>query len=78
MLPMTAGQVRENLADAGCSAELIGQFEKLAAKGKQKEVHLLLDGYRRNLLESIHDGQRKLDCLDYLIYYLNEQAAQAR
>lgn len=56
-----------NLRDAGCSEELIEQYTS-AASGC---AHIcLLKQYRRELLSSIHAEQKKLECLDYLIYQL--------
>jgi len=68
-------QIIENLEDAGCSAELTEQFEALWAKGDQKGQMRLLSGYRRLLLDEIHAGQKKLDCLDYLIYAIKTKSA---
>ena len=69
-MTMDTKQITENLEDAGCSAALTEQFEALWAKGDQKGQMRLLAGYRRLLLDEIHAGQKKLDCLDYLIYRL--------
>ena len=68
-------QIIENLEDAGCSAALTEQFEALWAKGDQKGQMRLLSGYRRLLLDEIHAGQKKLDCLDYLIYAIKTKSA---
>ncbi|WP_368130083.1 hypothetical protein [Collinsella aerofaciens] len=56
-----------NLRDAGCSEELIEQYAS-AASGCARIC--LLKQYRRELLSSIHAEQKKLECLDYLIYQL--------
>ena len=56
-----------NLRDAGCSEELIEQYTS-AASGCARIC--LLKQYRRELLSSIHAEQKKLECLDYLIYQL--------
>lgn len=56
-----------NLRDAGCSEELIEQYAS-AASGCARIC--LLKQYRRELLGSIHAEQKKLECLDYLIYQL--------
>ena len=68
MMTMDTKQIIENLEDAGCDTALTEQFEALWAKGDQKGQMRLLTGYRRLLLDEIHAGQKKLDCLDYLIY----------
>ena len=57
----------DNLRDAGCSEELIEQYAS-AASGCARIC--LLKQYRRELLGNIHSEQKKLECLDYLIYQL--------
>ena len=62
--------VTQNLIDAGCEAPLIGAFWRLLRGGKQAEAMALLAGHRRRLLERCHAEQRKIDCLDYLLYQM--------
>ena len=75
MMTLDTKRIIENLEDAGCDAALTEQFEALWAKSDQKGQMRLLNGYRRLLLDEIHAGQKKLDCLDYLIYQLKAQQA---
>lgn len=57
-------QMRRNLLDAGCSEEFVGAFGKLdSASAQMARLRL----YRRDLLDSVHAEQRKLECLDYLM-----------
>uniref|UniRef100_UPI003FEE43CD hypothetical protein n=1 Tax=Megasphaera elsdenii TaxID=907 RepID=UPI003FEE43CD len=58
-------KVRQNLVDAGCSEGFIDDY---AAAGSGSEQLCRLRQHRKELLRRIHDGQRQLDCLDYLIY----------
>ncbi|MBQ6568678.1 MAG: hypothetical protein IJL87_00275 [Clostridia bacterium] len=58
----------QNLADAGCDEDMIAECVKLYGAGNKKLLADLLRKKRRELLESIHSQQKKLDCLDYLIY----------
>ena len=55
--------VIQNLKDAGCEDTFILALEN----NQNKEVFLLLRGWRNSLLDEIHNNQHKLDCLDYLI-----------
>lgn len=64
-----------NLRDAGCSEELIEQYTS-AASGCARIC--LLKQYRRELLSSIHAEQKKLECLDYLIYQLRSVSTGCR
>ena len=75
MMRLDPKQIIENMEDAGCDAALKEQFEALWAKGDQKGQMRLLNGYRRQLLNEIHAGQKKLDCLDYLIYQMKARHA---
>jgi hypothetical protein len=59
-----------NLQDADCSQELIDQF--LRESDPEKRLRLL-SVHRRHLLDGIHDGQRKLDILDYLIFTMKKE-----
>ncbi len=68
MIPMKEEQIRECLEDAGCGPELAEQLEALRSAGRQKEQLRLLGEYRRLLLDRIHAEQKKLDCLDYLVW----------
>lgn len=58
----------QNLRDAGCGDELIEQFLQLWTSGRRREGLALLRQHRKVLLERCHREERKIDCLDYLIY----------
>lgn len=64
--------IRQNLKDAGCPAELIQRFMKTLEAGAIQDCSRLLDNYRRVLLDDIHAGEEKLTCLDYLRYQLKK------
>ena len=63
-----------NLRDAGCDEVLIGELEALPSSCARL---CRLKAYRRELLDGIHDKQRKLECLDYLIYQLRCDAERS-
>ena len=62
-----------NLRDAGCDEALVAELEALPSSCARL---CRLKSYRRELLDGIHDEQRKLECLDYLIYQLRREAQQ--
>ena len=65
--------IRDNLIAAGCNDEMIERF----ASGEDKEMQIkILTAYRRKLLETIHQEQNKLDCLDYLIFTLKKEESE--
>lgn len=60
-----------NLEDAGCDSELIKQFMDLLKTGKKEAGLSLLTKHRSFLLDCYHADQKRIDCLDYLIYKMN-------
>ncbi len=56
-----------NLHDAGCDEALIAELDALPSTCAKL---CRLRAYRRELLDGIHTEQKKLECLDYLIYQL--------
>ena len=61
-----------NLADAGCDNELIEQFMDLLKTGSKDGGVSLLAKPPRFLLDCNHADQKRIDCLDYLIYKMNQ------
>ena len=61
-----------NLADAGCDKEQIEQFMDFLKSGRKEAGLSLLAKHRRFLLDCCHADQKKIDCLDYLIYKMNQ------
>lgn len=60
----------EALHDAGCCEGLISELDSLPSTCARI---FRLKRYRRDLLDCIHDEQRKLETLDYLIYTLQQE-----
>lgn len=71
---MAAGKmtdpIRQNLEDAGCPEETIRKF---AQSGDMRQQMAVLTAHRQKLLDGIHTEQRKLDCLDYLIFKMRKE-----
>lgn len=63
-------RTQANLIDAGCEESLVREYAKLEDADARMRW---LRAYRRGLLDGIHTEQRKLDCLDYLIFSLRNQ-----
>lgn len=66
-------KILQNLKDANCSNAIIEQFFKLAKQGKLLEQTKLLYSYKTQLLECLHKNQKNIDCLDFLIYRLEQE-----
>ena len=67
--------VIQNLKDAGCDDSMIEAFMKDIENGRLDDGLRLLAVHRRTLLDGLHKDQRKIDCLDYLIYTMKKAKA---
>ena len=61
-----------NLKDAGCDEATIQKYLQLQQEGKLQEQLRLLALHRASLLDRLHVDQNRIDCLDYLLYNMNE------
>ncbi len=66
----------ENLVDIGLEAETVSRCVLLKKEGRNRELLLLLQNSRRDLLTRIHGDQKRLDCLDYLLNRLNQKGGK--
>ena len=60
----------QNLKDAGCNEDTIDRFMECMKNGASKEQLRILSQHRRELLDKIHIEQKRIDCLDYLVYQI--------
>ena len=65
--------LRENLKDAGCDPDMICRCEALVQGEKRGELMRVLSLHRRALLDTVHENDRRIDCLDYLIHQIEKQ-----
>ena len=63
----------QNLQDAGGNSEIVKEFSKLLKEKQMDKIFILLSKYRSSLLESLHQNQKEIDILDYLILDLKKQ-----
>ena len=68
-----AHRIRRNLADAVCPDAIIEDYMELWANGRTADQVGLLQKHRKNLLGSLHQYQKALDCLDYLLFTTEKQ-----
>lgn len=59
--------VRCNLLDAGCSEVSAAFVDQLIRAGRISDALHELRVIRCNLMDELHQSQRRVDCLDYLI-----------
>ena len=59
--------VKNNLLDAGCSEESAVMVEQLCSKDLLDDALHQMRVIRCDLMEELHQSQRKVDCIDHLI-----------
>ena len=72
---MTTQALLDNLEDAGCGPEFAERFLALEQSGQHREQLKLLSDHRRHLLDRLHREERRIDCLDFLVYQLERRSA---
>ena len=60
-------KILTNLSDAGCGSEELEKARKLYEAGDTEALIRHLRKCRCIRMEELHESQRKVDCLDYLI-----------
>lgn len=68
----SALRIWQNLLDAGCGKPLIRQFLQLGREHRRAAQYRLLRQHRASLLEALHQEQYKIDCLDFLLFTMEE------
>ena len=66
--------VIQNLKDAGCEKQCVEEFLALEQEGKRREQLKLLELHRQKLLDRVHEEERQIDCLDYLVYQMQKSS----
>lgn len=65
--------VIQNLEDAGCDMEMVAEFMNLGIAGNRQNQLKLLEQHRKRLLEKVHMNEKRIDCLDYLVFQMNKE-----
>ena len=71
---MSPAEQLQALRDSGCKEETIQNVLACFEKGENAKAKQLLSRHRKELLDGIHEGERKIGCLDYLLYQINRRA----
>lgn len=71
-------RILQNLTDAGCDESAVQRYCYFESCGEsqqsdRKEQIKILREHRKYLLESLRTVQKKMECLDYLIYKLKNE-----
>lgn len=64
--------VVQNLRDAGCSQDTIENFLLYFDRNQKEKQLALLEKHRKQLLNVVHSEEKKIYCLDYLVYQLKK------
>ena len=67
----TVGIIYQNLIDAGCDKETTEKCMSMVKNENYAEMLPILSQYRASLLSTVRFGQKQIDCLDYLIYKID-------
>lgn len=67
-------KIIQNLKDTGCDEDTVTAFLNDIREEKLTDGLKLLSTHRRSLLDELHKTQKRIDCLDYLVYVLKKQA----
>ncbi len=62
-----------NLRDSGCGEDIIRAFVEDFHGKKFSEGLKLLEAHRRVLLDELRKEQKRIDCLDYLVYKIKRE-----
>ncbi len=62
--------VIQNLKDAGCDKKTIERFMKCMDQDDVSGQLRLMKEQRRCLLNRVHEEEKKIGCLDYLVYQM--------
>ncbi|MCH5256372.1 MAG: hypothetical protein J1D87_03725 [Lachnospiraceae bacterium] len=68
----TEESIIQNLKDAGCSKSQIEECMDYVGKNERNGVLKLLRQHRDVLLDGLHEKQRMIECLDYLVYQIKK------
>lgn len=63
--------VIQNLRDAGCSQDMIECCMASLDCGQKTELLKQLEYHRKSLLHKVHEEEKRIDCLDYLVYQIS-------
>lgn len=71
-------KILQNLKDADCNMDIISRFFQFEEHGKLSEQLRLLFAHRKFLLDKLHKSQKQIDCLDYLIFNIQQKQGAAK
>ncbi len=70
---MNRDKILQNLKDANCAPDLINSFFDFEKDCNTFEQLKLLTRHKSELLDNLHRCQKQIDCLDFLIFNLEQK-----
>ncbi|MGI6069235.1 MAG: hypothetical protein ACOYBE_02300 [Blautia sp.] len=70
--------VIQNLKDAGCTQEMIDCVMMHLDEDDMGELLKQLERHRSCLLGMVHEREKQIDCLDYLVYQIQRNRKQKK
>ena len=67
-----------NLKAAGFEGEMIEKYLEFWKEGRTDRQLKLLSQKRESLLDCVHTVEKKIDCLDYLVYQIAKSGKMKR
>lgn len=67
---MNTDDILQNLKDAGCDSIITDRIIVLLKSDEKNAALNLLAKHRTELLNLLHENQKKIDCLDFLVFNL--------
>lgn len=61
-------KILTNLSDAGCGSDELQKAKQLYKAGDTEALIRFFRKCRCSRMDELHESQRKVDCLDYLIW----------
>lgn len=62
----------QNLRDAGCGSQTIERVCRLYSNGQVQDAVKMLRRHRCDLMDSLHESQGRVDCLDFLVWRMEK------
>ena len=69
---MNNDDILQNLKDAGCDSKIADNIISLIKADEKAPALNMLAKHRRQLITSLKEYQKKIDCLDFLVFNLKQ------
>lgn len=66
-------EIIQNLKDAGCNEKIITYCLSCLDLQKKTELLKYLENHRKELLDKVHEGEKQINSLDYLVFQIERQ-----